>query len=75
MFLNPKSEIARLTKIPLLQFILLNLQTSLEDFFSFWSTNRDVTCDLFVPSNSKMSDCVTSFGGNGSLTSELFQYL
>lgn len=58
---DPKSKIARRREILLPQFILLDFQTALEDFFGFGSPYGDMDGDLFVTTDTECADGVTGF--------------
>ena len=61
MLADPKPEVASLRKVLLPQFILLDFQTALEDFFSFGAADSDMDGDLFVTTDSKCADGVAGF--------------
>ena len=61
VFADTKSKVAGLRKVLLPQFIFLNFETALKDFFSLGTSDCDVDCDLLVSSDTKGSDCVARF--------------
>jgi hypothetical protein len=61
MLANTESKVASLRKVLFPQFILLDLQAALKNFFSFGTSDCDVDGDLFVSSNSEGPDCVACF--------------
>ena len=75
MFLDTKSKVSRLREVPLSEFVLLDLQATLEDFLGLGATDGDVDGNLFVTTDAERSDGVPGFRCNGCLTGELFQYL
>ena len=74
VFLDTDSKVPGLGKVPLSEFVLLDLEATLEDFLGFGATNGDVHGDLFVTTDTECSNGVPSFRCNGCLTSELFQH-
>lgn len=71
--INSKPKVTRLTKVPPLQLILLNLQRPLQNLLRLGSSNRHVHRDLFVTTDRERTDRVSGFGGDGGLTGELFE--
>ena len=61
MLTNPKPKIASLREILLSQFVFLDLKTTLQDFFSFGTTNGDVNGYLLVTADTECSDGVAGF--------------
>lgn len=53
VFRDSKTEVACIREVSFPQFILLDFETSLEDFFGFGPANRDMDGDLFVSSDAK----------------------
>ena len=64
-----------LGEVPLPELVLLNLESSLEDLLGLGSSDGDVAGDLLVPSDSEVSNGVSSLGGDGRLSSELLEHL
>ena len=58
MFADTEAEITSLREIALAELIFLDLQSTLQDFLSLWSTNGDVHSDLFVTTDTEGSDSV-----------------
>ena len=61
MFADAEAEVARLGEIPLLEFVFLDLQSTLQNFFGFGAADSDVDSNLFVTSDTECSDCVSGF--------------
>ncbi len=66
MFADTEPEIARLGEVPPLQFIFLDFQSSLEDFFGFGTSDGDVDGDFLVTTDTKCSDGVAGFACEGT---------
>ena len=75
VLLDPKSKVSCFREIALPEFVFLDLQATLKDFLGLGATDGDVNGDLFVTTDTEGSDGVTSLGGNGGLTGELFENL
>jgi hypothetical protein len=75
MFCDTEAKVAGLGEVSLAEFVLLDLQPTLQDFLGLGSPDGDMAGNLFVPSDSKVTDSVTSLGGDRGLTSKLFQDL
>ena len=60
VFADTEAEVASLREVALAELIFLNLQSTLQDFFSLWSTDGDVNRDLFVTTDTEGSDGVAS---------------
>ena len=73
--IDTESKVTSLAKVSLLQLVLLDLQSTLQNLLGLGSTDGNVTSDLFVTTNRERSDGVSGLGGDGGLTGELFQYL
>jgi hypothetical protein len=61
MLTDPKTEVARVREVLLAQLVLLDFETSFEDFLGFGSAHGDVHCDLLVASDAEGADCVAGF--------------
>jgi hypothetical protein len=72
---DTESEVTSLAEVSLLQLVLLNLQSTLQDLLGLGTSDGDVTGDLLVSSNREGSDGVSGLGGDGRLTGELLQHL
>ena len=75
MFLDTESEVSGLREVPLSEFVLLDLEATLEDFLSLGATDGNVDGDLFVTTDAERSDGVPGFRCDRCLTGELFQHL
>ena len=65
MFTDAKPKVPRLREVLPSQLVFLYLQTTLEDFFGFGTTDGDVYGDFFVTSNAECADCVAGFACGG----------
>lgn len=67
VFANTEAKVARLGEVSLLQFVFLNLEATLEDFFGLGAADGDVDGDLFVTADTECADGVAGFacGGQG----------
>ena len=59
VFADSEAEVASLREVALSEFVFLDLQSTLQDFLSLWSTNGDVHSDLLVTTDTEGSDGVT----------------
>jgi len=59
MFADTETEVASLREVALSEFVFLDLQSTLQDFLSLWSTDSDVHSDLFVTTDTEGSDGVS----------------
>ena len=75
VLLDTETKVASLGEVLAAEFVFLDLQATLKDFLSLGTTDGDVNGDLFVTTDTEGSDGVTSLGGNGGLTGELFENL
>ena len=75
MLLDTETKVASLGEVLAAEFVFLDLQATLKDFLGLGATDGDVNGDLFVTTDTEGSDGVTSLGGNGGLTGELFENL
>lgn len=73
MFLDTETEATQVGEVVFLEFVFLDLQTGLQDFLGFWSSDGDSASDLFISSNSKGSDGESGLGEDWALSGELFQ--
>lgn len=74
VFLDTESKVSSLGEVPLSEFVLLDLEATLENFLSLRTTDSNVDGNLFVTTDTKRSDGVSGFRCDGCLTSELFQH-
>ena len=58
---NAEAEVARFAEVALPQFIFLDFETALEDFFCFGAADGDVDGDFLVTANTEGSDGVSCF--------------
>jgi len=75
VLLDTETEVSGLAEVPAAELVLLDLQATLEDLLGLGTTDSDVDGDLFIATNTECSDSVAGFGGDGGLTSELFEDL
>ena len=75
VFLDTESKVSGLREVPLSEFVLLDLEATLENFLSLGAADGDVDSDLFVTTDTERSDGVSGFRCNGCLAGELFQHL
>merc|ERR1712180_365101 len=74
MLSNSESEIPCFRKIAPTQFVLLHLETLLQDFFCFGSSNSAMDGNLLITTDTKGSNGVAGFGEDWCLTGQSFQY-
>ena len=60
MFANAKTKVASIREISLSQFIFLDFEATLEDFFSLRTSNCNMDSNLFVTTNTEGSNRVAS---------------
>ena len=72
---DTESKVSSLAEVSLLQLVLLDLQSTLQNLLGLGSSDGDVTGDLFVTTNGEGSDGVSGLGGDGRLTGKLLQHL
>ena len=63
MFLNTETEGTSLGEVALLEFVFLDLEATVENFFGLWSTDSAVAWDFFITSDTESTDSVTSLKG------------
>jgi hypothetical protein len=56
---DTKAEVASLREVTLAELIFLDLQSTLQDFLSLWSSNGDMDSDLLVTTDTEGSDSVS----------------
>ena len=61
-------------KVFLSEFVLLDLQASLQEFLGLISTDSHVHRDLLVPLNTEGSDCVAGLGLDGNLLCQVLEH-
>lgn len=75
VLVDTEAEVTSVGEVLGLEFVFLDLETSLQNFLSLWSSDGDVDRNLFVSSDREGSDGVSSLGVDWSLTGELFEHL
>ena len=60
VFADTEAKVASLGEVALAELIFLDLQSTLQDFLSLWSTDSDVHSDLLVTTDTEGSDGVSS---------------
>ena len=58
MLRDTKAEVACFRKVSLAQLVLLDLQATLQDFFSLRTTNSDMDSDFLVTTDTEGSNSV-----------------
>ena len=58
VFADTETEVTSLREVALAELVLLNLQSTLQDFLSLWSADSDVHSDLLVTTDTEGSDSV-----------------
>lgn len=61
VLLDTKAKVARLGEVAAAEFVLLDLETTLEDLLRLRPTNGDVHCDFLVTANTERPDGVAGF--------------
>jgi hypothetical protein len=59
VFADTETEVTGLREVALAKLVLLDLQSTLQDFLSLWSTDGDVHSDLLVTTDTECSDGVS----------------
>ncbi len=72
VLLNTESKASCIREVSFLQLSVLNLQTSLQDFVGFVSSDGHVNCNFLVPFDAKASNCESGSGGDWFLSWEIF---
>ena len=60
VFADTEAEVASLREVALAELIFLDLQSTLQDFLGFWSTDSDMHSDLLVTTDTEGTDSVSS---------------
>jgi hypothetical protein len=60
VLLDTETKVTSLGEVSLSQLVLLDLQTSLQDLLSLWTSDGNVNGNLLVSSDTKGSDGVSS---------------
>ena len=58
---DSETKVAGLGKVALAEFVFLDFEATLEDFFGFGTADGDMDGNLFVTTDTEGSDCVTGF--------------
>jgi hypothetical protein len=61
VFADTETEVASLGEVALAELIFLDLQSTLQDFLSLWSSDGNVDSDLLVTTDTECSDGVSGF--------------
>lgn len=75
VLLDAEAEVSSIREVLLLEFSVLDLETSLQNLICLLAADGHVHGDLFVPLDAETSDGESSSGGHGLLASEIFQDL
>ena len=59
VFADTESKVASLREVALAEFVFLDLQSTLQDFFRLWATDGNMDSDFFITTDTECSDCVT----------------
>lgn len=71
MLTDAKPKVARLGEIPFPQLILLNFETTFEDFLGFRTTDGDMDGDFLVTTDAECADGVAGFACGGGFVRKL----
>jgi hypothetical protein len=58
VFADTETEVSSLGEVALAELIFLDLQSTLQNFLSLWSTDSNMYSNLFVTTDTEGSDCV-----------------
>jgi len=75
VFADTEAKVTSLGEVTLAELVFLDLQSTLENFLSLWSTDSDVHSDLLVTTDTEGSDSVAGLAVDWGLTTQLFQHL
>ena len=75
MLSNAKAKASSVREIPLPEFSILHLQSSIQDLVSFVPSDGDMGSNLLVPLDTEASDGVLGSGWDGFLSGQIFQDL
>lgn len=70
---DSEAKVARRAEVAAAQFVLLDLETALEDLFGFGTPHRDVHGDFLVAPDAEGAHGVAGFGVHWGLARELFE--
>lgn len=72
---DTETEISSLREVLLAQLVLLDLQTTLDDFFGLGPTDGDVYGNLLVTADTECTDGIARLAVYGGLTGKLLKHL
>ena len=75
MLLNTETKASSIREIFLLEFSILDLESSFEDLVSLISSDGDMDSDFFITLDVEASNSVTSAGWDGFLSREVLKNL
>jgi len=75
VLLDTKAKVTTLREVSILEFVLLDLQTLLEDLLGLLTSDGNMASDLIVTADTEGSDSITSLGEDWLLVSQLLQHL
>ena len=75
MFLNTEAEVTGVGEVTFSKFEFFDFKSFFQDFFGLVSSDSHMQGDLFISLNSERTDGVAGLGGDGSLSSQVFQHL
>jgi hypothetical protein len=75
VFLNTEAEVTGVGKVTFSKFEFFDFKSFFQDFFGLFSSDGDMEGNLFISLNTERTDGVSGFGGNWSLSSQIFQHL
>ena len=75
VLLDTETEVSTLSKVSVLKFVLLNLQTLLKDLLGLLTSDGNMAGDLVVSANTEGSDSISSLREDWLLVSQLLQHL
>jgi hypothetical protein len=67
VFADTETEVTSLREVALAEFVFLDLQSTLQDFLSLWSTDSDMHSNLLVTTDTESSDSVSGLAYKYSL--------
>jgi hypothetical protein len=68
VFADTEAKVARLGEVSLLQFVFLDFQTTLQNFFGFRATDGDMDSDLLVTTDAECSDGVAGLAWRNDMS-------
>ena len=74
VLLDTESEAAGIREISLFQLSVLDLETSLQDFISFVTSDCNMNCDFFVSLDAETSNGKSGSGRHWLLTGQIFKH-